>query len=328
MAVAAPATSAVPPSRTLLVLAFAALYVIWGSTYLAIRFAIETVPPFLMAGVRFLVAGALLYGWARWRGAPVPGKKELGAAVVIGALLLVGGNGGVCWAEQRVPSSLAALLVSIMPLWVVLWDWLRPGGSAPARGVWLGVVGGLVGVVLLLDPVRLLGAGQIDPLGGLVLVLATLAWATGSMWSRGAPVPASPILGTGIQMLAGGALLLLVAAGTGEFHGFAWQQVSPRSWIAFVYLTIFGAIVAYTAYVWLLRVAPTARVATYAYVNPVVAVFLGWAFAGEQLTARTLAAAAVILGAVALVTTARNRTLTPTPLPPAGEGLKNRKSRG
>lgn len=302
----AAATSSDAPSRLLLVLAFAALYLIWGSTYLAIRFAIETVPPFLMAGARFLFAGAVLYGFARWRGAPAPSRRELGAAVVIGALLLVGGNGGVCWAEQRVPSSLAALLVSIMPLWVVLWDWLRQGGSAPARGVWLGVLGGLVGVFLLIDPTSVLGAG-IDPLGALVLVLATLSWAIGSLWSRGAPVPASPILGTGIQMLAGGVLLLLVAAGTGELQGFSWRNVSTHSAVAIGYLVVFGAIVAYTAYVWLLRVAPTARVATYAYVNPVVAVVLGWAFAGEPLTGRTLAAAVVILGSVALVTTARNR---------------------
>jgi drug/metabolite transporter (DMT)-like permease len=307
MAEVAVAGSPEAPSRTLLILAFGALYVIWGSTYLAIRFALETTPPFLMAGARFVVAGGLLFLWARWRGAPAPNRRELGAAVVIGALLLVGGNGGVVWAEQRVPSSLAALLVSIMPLWVVLGDWLRPGGSAPSRGVWLGVLGGLVGVVYLIDPTQAIGSGAIDPMGAVVLVLATLSWAVGSMWSRGAPVPASPILGTGIQMLAGGVLLLLLAAGTGEFGSFAWSEVSMRSWLAVAYLVLFGAIVAYTAYVWLLRVAPTARVATYAYVNPVVAVFLGWAFAGEELTSRTLVAAAVILGAVALVTTAKNR---------------------
>lgn len=307
MAEADGAGAAEAPSRTLLILAFGALYVIWGSTYLAIRFALETTPPFLMAGARFVVAGGLLFLWARWRGAPAPSRRELGAAVVIGALLLVGGNGGVVWAEQRVPSSLAALLVSIMPLWVVLGDWLRPGGSAPSRGVWLGVLGGLVGVVYLVDPTQALGSGAIDPMGAVVLVLATLSWAVGSMWSRGAPVPASPILGTGIQMLAGGVLLLLLAAGTGELGSFAWSEVSMRSWLAVAYLVFFGAIVAYTAYVWLLRVAPTARVATYAYVNPVVAVFLGWALAGEELTSRTLVGAAVILGAVALVTTAKNR---------------------
>jgi drug/metabolite transporter (DMT)-like permease len=286
-------------------LALGAVYVIWGSTYLGIRFAIETIPPFLMAGCRYLMAGALLYGWARFRGAPRPSLLHWRSAVVIGAFLLLGGNGGVVWAEQRVDSGLAALLISTEPLWIVLIFWLRSGRKRLDPRVLAGLALGFTGVMLLVRP----GAsGSVDLLGAAALVLGALSWAWGSLYGQRAPLPDSPLVTTGMQMLGGGALLLIASALIGEPAHFSLAAVSMRSWLALAYLAVFGAIVGFTAYVWLLRVAPPVMVSTYAYVNPVVAVFLGWAFAGEPLTAGTLVAAAVILAGVALITTAQGRS--------------------
>ncbi|HLT46280.1 MAG TPA: drug/metabolite exporter YedA [Rubricoccaceae bacterium] len=285
--------------------AFAAVYVIWGSTYLAIRFAIETIPPFGMAGVRFLTAGAVLYGVSRARGAPRPTARQWRATAVIGALLLLGGNGGVVWAEQFIPSGVAALLVACMPIWMVLLDWLRPGGARPSGMVVAGLALGLAGIVLLVGPDELVGGGRIDPLGAGAVVFATLTWAAGSLYARTAPTPRETLLSVGMQMLAGGGLLLLTGLATGEAASFEPAAVTAHSALALGYLVVFGSLIAYTAYVWLLGVAPAARVATYAYVNPVVAVLLGWALADEPLTARVLAASVVIVGAVVLITRAR-----------------------
>jgi len=280
-------------------LALAAVYVIWGSTYLAIRFAIETLPPFLMAGVRFLTAGALLYLWARWRGAPRPSLVHWRSALLVGGFLLLGGNGGVVWAEQRVDSGLAALLISTEPLWIVLLVWLLPGGRRPSLPVAGGLLLGFIGVGLLVRPSA---ESTIDPLGAAAVVLSALSWAWGSLYGQRAKLPEAPLLSTSIQMIGGGALLLLFSAVTGDMARFEPSEVSLRSALAVVYLMLFGSLVAFTAYSWLMRVASPVLVSTYAYVNPVVAVVLGWAFAGEPLTAGTLGAAAVILAGVALIT--------------------------
>jgi drug/metabolite transporter (DMT)-like permease len=285
-------------------LALGAVYLIWGSTYLAIRFAIETIPPFLMAGARYVTAGALLYGWARLRGAPRPSLLHWRSAATLGAFLLRVGNGGVVWAEQRVDSGLAALLISTEPIWIVLLVWLRAGRQRPNGRVVAGLLLGFTGLVMLVRPS---GSAGIDPVGATALVLASLSWAWGSFYGMRAPLPASPLAATGMQMLAGGGLLLTASALTGEPARFALAEVSARSALSLAYLVVFGAIVAFTAYVWLLRVAPPVLVSTYAYVNPVVAVFLGWAMAGEPLTGGTLAAAAVILGGVALISTAQGK---------------------
>ncbi|HSF39744.1 MAG TPA: EamA family transporter, partial [Thermoanaerobaculia bacterium] len=283
-------------------LALAAVYVIWGSTYLAILFAIETIPPFLMAGARYLTAGTVLYLWARFRGAPRPSLTHWRSALIVGAFLLLVGNGGVVWAEQYVESGLAALLISTEPLWIVLLVWLRPGGKKPGLRVVSGLVLGFLGLMLLVKPGF---GGDVPLLGAAVLVLASLSWAWGSLWGQRAKLPESPLLTTGMQMLAGGALLFLASLVTGEPGRFELAQVSMKSVLALGYLVVFGAIVAFTAYVWLMRVASPVLVSTYAYVNPVVAVLLGWAFASEPLTAGTLVAAAVILTGVALITTAQ-----------------------
>jgi drug/metabolite transporter (DMT)-like permease len=285
-------------------LALGIVYLIWGSTYLAIRFAIETIPPFLMAGARYLTAGALLYGWARFRGAARPSLLHWRSALIVGAFLLLVGNGGVVWAEQRVDSGLAALLISTEPLWIVLLFWLGSGRKRLDARVLTGLALGFTGVLLLVRPGA---AGSVDLLGAAVLVLAALSWAWGSLYGQKAPLPDSPLVSTGMQMLAGGALLMVISILTGEPGRFVLAEVSTRSLLALGYLVVFGAIVAMTAYVWLLRVAPPVLVSTYAYVNPVVAVFLGWAFAGEPLTAGTLIAAAVILAGVVLITTSQGK---------------------
>lgn len=300
------------PPRWQVATAFAAIYLIWGSTYLAIRFAVETFPPFLMAGMRFLVAGAILYPWSRLHGASQPVRAHWLAATVVGGLLLLGGNGGVVWAAQRVPSGLTALLIGTVPLWMALLDGLRPGGMKPNSGVMVGLLLGLFGIMLLVGPGKLAGARQVDLVGAAVLILASLSWASGSLYSRRAQLPASPLLATAMEMLAGGALLLIASLLVGEWARFDSSTLSLRSWLALGYLIIFGALVGFTAYIWLLRVSTPAHVSTYAYVNPVVAIFLGWAFAGEPLTARTLLAAAVIVAAVVIITTYRARGVKET----------------
>ncbi|MBN1122385.1 MAG: drug/metabolite exporter YedA [Anaerolineae bacterium] len=292
--------------------AFAAIYIIWGSTYLAIRLAIDTIPPFLMAGLRFTFAGAVLFTWLRLRGVPRPKLIHWRSTAIIGGLLLLGGNGGVVWAEQRVASGLAALMVGIVPLWMVLLDWLRPGGKRPRGEVLAGVGIGFMGVVLLVGPGSLSSVGGIDPVGAGVLVFATLSWAVGSLYSRQAPLPESSMMSTALEMLCGGLLLTLAGTINGEWGRLNLESISLQSGLALAYLVVFGSWIAFSAYVWLLKVSTPARVATYAYVNPVVAVFLGWAIVAEPLSLRMLFAAVLIVGAVFLITYIRQRTAVAT----------------
>ncbi len=307
---------AMPPGafRVRLVTAFAAVYVLWGSTYLFIRYAVESIPPFLMAGTRHLLAGVILYPLARLRSNEKPTLRNWAATALMGALLLVGGNGGVSWAEQTVPSGVAALLVATVSLWMVLIDWLRPGGVRPTGRIVVGLALGFVGLGFLIGPTRLIGGGRVDPIGAMVLVFASLSWATGSVFSRRLALPNSLLLGTAMQSLAGGVLLLLLGLVTGQGKALDLDGVTLRSALSLGYLVVFGSLLGLSAYNWLLGAVPPARVATYAYVNPVVAMLLGWAFAGEPLTFRTLAASAVILGAVILVITAQHRP-HPEPAP-------------
>lgn len=295
------------PSLLRVALALAAVYVIWGSTYLAIAVAIETLPPFWMAGIRFVIAGAILYGWALWRGVEQPSLAHWRSAALIGGLLLLGGNGGVVWAEQHVSSGVAAILVSMVPLWMVLFRWWQPGGERPTGQVWAGLGLGFLGLMLLVRPWEASGGGSLNLLGVGALVLGCISWAWGSIHSRRVPLPASPVMATGLEMLCGGAMLLLVGAFAGEPAQIDLAAVSGRSVFALIYLITFGALVGFTAYIWLLRVANPVLVSTYAYVNPIVAVFLGWLILSEPVTAKTLIAAAVIVAGVALITTAQSR---------------------
>lgn len=310
-----------PAPRWKIAVAFAAVYLIWGSTYLAIRIAIESLPPFLMAGSRFILSGAIMGLWAMARGAPLPTTAQWRAALLVGGLLLVGGNGGVVWASTpppgasipRVPSGLTALVVAITPLWMALLDWLRPGGVRPTLMMAAGLAGGLLGVGLLVGPGKL--GGVIDPAGAAILIVASISWAVGSLYSRAVASPASPIMSTAIQMISGGVLLLVMGFGFGEWGKADLGRMTGRSLVAFAYLLTFGSLVGFTAYAWLLRVVSPTAAGTYAYVNPLVALILGWFFASEPLSARVALAAAVIVGSVTLLGMAKARSV-PKPVPP------------
>ena len=281
------------------------IYIAWGSTYLAMRFAIQTIPPFLMAGARFLIAGSLLYAWQRLSGQPAPTRRQWRSAGIVGLFLLLFGNGGVVWAEQRIPSGIAALMVSSAPLWMVLLDGLRHRRLPPGRML-LGIFIGLAGIGLLVGPSQLTGMhGDIDLVGAAALTLAALSWAAGSLYSRSADLPRSTFLYNGMEMLCGGAALLLLGTLNGEWARLQLAAVSGPSWLGFGYLVVFGSLVGFSTYTWLLRSAPTTLVSTYAYVNPIVAVGMGSLLAQEPLTLRVLLAAAIILGGVVLITFSR-----------------------
>lgn len=299
--------ASVPLSHsTRVILALAAVYVVWGSTYLAIRFAVETIPPFFMAGVRFLVAGSILYAWLRLRGAPAPSVVHWRSMSIIGVLLIGVGNGAVSWAEQTVPSGLTALIIALIPLWFVLMDWFQTS-TRPTGRVVAGLFLGFIGMIVLIDPARITESGHVDLIGAAVIAIGTLAWAAGSMYSRTAAHPTRPLLGTAMQMLTGAAALLIVSAFSGELADLSFGSMSQISILSLGYLIVFGSLVAFTSYIWLLRAAPPAQVSTYAYVNPVIAVFLGWLLADELLNMRIATATVIIVAAVAIITVARNR---------------------
>lgn len=292
------------PSPVKIVLAFAAVYTLWGSTYLAIRLAIETLPPFLMTGTRFTLAGLILCTWAVLKGERFMPPLDLWRrALVIGGLLLLGGNGGVVWAEKYVATGLAALLVSTEPLWVVILNWAI-SRQRPNWKVLLGVLIGLVGVAMLVgDGLRSNGHSKSTLVAGGVVLLAAFSWASGSVYSNRRPFRVSTLMSAGMQMVSGGFLLLLLAAATGDPQRLNLANASWTSIGAFFYLLVFGSLVGFTAYSWLLNNVAPARAATYAYVNPVVAVLLGWLIASEPLTRQMLIAAAVIISSVILITT-------------------------
>ncbi len=279
--------------------ALLAVYLIWGSTYLAIRFAVETTPPFLSAAFRFIVSGAFLYTWRRIAGDPKPTGAEWRSAATVGIFLLLGGNGGVVWASQFIPSSLAALLVATVPLWMVAMDSARPSKQKPSVRAIIGILTGFCGVVLLIR-FAVSDDAFFNLVGATAVLFASLSWAVGSLYARSAKLPESQLLATGMEMFAGGIALLLIATAVGEWHRLDMGAVSLRSALALAYLTVIGS-TAFVAYAWLLRVAPTPLVSTYAYVNPLVAVLLGYFLADEPMTARTLFSAGLIIGSVVLV---------------------------
>jgi drug/metabolite transporter (DMT)-like permease len=300
------------------VIALGLVYVIWGSTYLGIRFADETLPPLLMGGVRFLIAGGLLYVWCRARGIPNPTWHQWKSTGIVGLCLLAGGNGTVIVVEQRVPSSIAALLVALVPLWTVVLLWLRRNGARPTLRTVAGVTLGLVGVGLLALHGGGAGGQGINPLA-LLLIFSSGIWAWGSLYAQRATMPASPLMSTAVEMLVGGGALLLLAGVTGEPWQLIGHAVSLKSLLALSYLIMFGSIVAYTAYTWLLRKAAPALVSTYAYVNPLVAVLLGWAFAGETVTVWTLISSAIIVCSVVLITLPKRHVVAAAPALPQAE---------
>jgi drug/metabolite transporter (DMT)-like permease len=289
---------------SLLLAAFAAVYLVWGSTYLAIRVGVETVPPLMFAGLRHFAVGLFLYPILRWKTGFRPTAANWKSAAVTGCLLLFVGNGGVSWAEQIVPSGVTALLVTMVSLWLVIVDWLRPGGVRPVPRVLLGLILGFAGVALLVGPSHWGGSARVDLRGVAVLVIASFAWACGSIYSKHGAMPRSALLGVAMQSFSGGVALLMAGLLSGEFHRFRFAAVSPRSWGALAYLIVFGSCIGLSAYLYILQKSTSARVATYALVNPVVALILGWLFADEIISLRTVLAAVVILTAVVLVITA------------------------
>jgi drug/metabolite transporter (DMT)-like permease len=295
-----------PPSRLKLISAFASVYFVWGSTYLGIRIAIESMPPLLMAGIRFIVAGGILYLWGLLRGHERPTAEHWKSATIIGLMLLLVGNGGLSWSEQLIPTGIAALLVAVSPLWFILLDWMQ-GGIKPSAGVFLGLLLGTLGIVVLIDPVNLVGGHDVNIVGALVLLGSSVCWAVGSLYSRRAKLPSSPSVANGMEMLIGGVGLLVVGSLAGEWSSFRASAITSRSMFAIAYLIVFGSIIGFSSYVYLLRATTPSRVSTYAYVNPVVAVTIGWLVGGETLGGRVLIAAALIIAAVAAITTLGTR---------------------
>lgn len=287
------------------------LYVVWGSTYLGMAVAVDTIPPFLMGALRFVPAGVVLAGAVAVRHRASlrrPTSRELVDTTIVGTLLLLGGMGLVAWAVQSVPSGVAALVIALMPAWLAVLARVLFGDRLP-RLVVAGIVLGLVGVAILAWPEA--GVAGVDPAGLLALLVSPVFWSLGSLYSaKRAVLPAPALLATGLQMIAGGIALAAASAVAGELAGFDPRAVSASSWAGVAYLLAVGSLVGYTTFSWLLTVAPLARLSTYAYVNPVVAVILGWLVLGEPITPRTIVASVVIVAAVALIVTARGRATT------------------
>ena len=332
---AARPAAGVPP-RLMVVAAFAAIYVIWGSTYLAIKYAIETVPPFLMTGARFLVAGIVLYAWSSFapgRIRPSPDSALIGGAsrrawrdaFIVGALLIVGGTALVSWAELSVPSGITSLILATTPLWMVLLESVD-SGTPPAPRVLAGVAVGLGGLAILVGPSLVSPGTGVDVLGVAALALAALAWSTGALFSRRAALPAAPARATGMQMIAGALLSLGVGFAIGEHHRLSFAAITSTSLIAIAYLVVAGALVGFSAYLWLMRVSTPSRVATHAYVNPVVAVLLGWVVLGETVTVRTgIAMAVIVMAVVLIVSGARRKPLTDSDIASPEERARDRR---
>ena len=322
-------STAIPsrPSTAAVAIALLIVYVVWGSTYFGIAVMIETLPPLLAAGVRYAAAGLLMLGaiaaHSRFRRRTEPAERPTGAhwrsALIVGSLLLLGGNGGVVLAEQFIPSGVAAVLVATMPIWLAVFDSVL-SRRWPSGLVIGGLIAGIVGVAILLAPIE--GIDGLDPLGIGLVIGATISWAAGSLYARRAPLPRSQLLGTGLEMLAGG--IVLVAAGglLGEIGRTNVEAFSLRSLVALAYLTLFGSILAFTAYTWLLANAPISTVGTYAYVNPIVAVALGAVLLSEPITPRTLIATVIIIGAVVAMVSGRPRDVEEAGPVPEAAGLE------
>ncbi len=281
--------------------ALLALYIVWGSTYLAIRFAVETIPPFMSAGLRFLVSGLILLVWRRSAGDALPTRNQWKSLAIVGLLLLLGGNGLVSVAEQLIPSGIAALIIGTVPIWLILIEALRPGGVRPGWRTLIGLFVGFVGIYLLVGPTSLKGSTQFNMGGTLTLLAAAILWSIGSIYGRSADVPKSTLMMTGGEMLMGSVGLFLASALRGEWQGFRFSAVSTASWLGLAYLIAIGSLIGFVSYGWLLHNAPVSLVATYAYVNPLVAVMLGAIFAREPLNIRILVAAALIIGSVVFI---------------------------
>jgi drug/metabolite transporter (DMT)-like permease len=300
------------PARWKILSAFVAVYLIWGSTYLAIHWALESIPVLLLGGTRFLLAGGAMVAWAVLRGDARVSRRQLFTALLTGGMMLFVSNTCVVWSVARAPSGLVALVVGSVPLWITIFTGLG-AGPRPTPATWLGVVIGMLGLALLVGPGAVKGGHGVDPLAALVLTVGCMSWAGASVLSRKLESAPSPAMATGLQMLSGGVLVTLVGLAVGEGARFHLADLTWRAGLSQLYLVTFGSIIGFTAYVWLLRVVSPTLAGTYAFVNPVVAVLLGLLFNGESLSTRTLLAGALIVVAVVII------TFGPRPAPRAGE---------
>ncbi len=318
--------SSSPASRTAISLALATIYLTWGSTYLAIRIAVETIPPFAMAALRFLVAGILLYLFVRWRGAPRPTLRQWIDNSIIGTLLLLGGNGLVGWAEQFIPSGIAALLIGVGPLFIVLTEWAWPGGQRPSGLTMLALLLGILGVTWLAAPWEAPDEGGLAPSGVLVILSACVFWSVGAIFSRHTKNGASPSMSAALQMLGGCLSIAFVAWLCGDFHRFQIEQISAHSWLAVIYLIVVGSLIGFSTFVWLMKNVSPALASTHAFINPLVAVVLGWWILNAPLSMRTLVATVLIISAVAIISMQKSRRRTVVPPRQAVAAIKSVKS--
>ncbi len=291
------------PRAWKVLLAFAIIYFVWGSTFLAIRVGVREVPPFLLAGMRFLVAGIVLFGWMRARGTPSPSAREWGAASFLAVLIFVFDYGLLFWAERRVPSGIAAVMMATIPVFMALGEIVFLRTQRLTMRLGLALLVGMAGVTVLVGHAMSLGEAPVDTAGACALLVAAVSWSVAASLSRKMPLPAAKAMSSGAQMLAGGVLLTLTAALLGEFHGFRVQAVSRGAWLALAYLIVAGSIVGFTAYVWLIHHESPTKVGTYAYVNPVVAVLVGYFLGGEAIGPRTLVGTLLVLVSVVVITT-------------------------
>lgn len=308
-------------SRWLLIAAFAVLYIVWGTSYIGIHFATETIPGFLMSGLRFLIAGSILFTIAKRSGAPMPSRAQWKSALIAGFLLFVLNNAGIVWAQSNgLPTGISALMIATTPLFFVLIAWVR--GTKPTRPVFMGMLIALLGIALLIDPATFVSDVNMHPIAPFVVLVAAFTWALGSLYARDANLPGSAPMSTGMQLLAGGAFQLILSLVTGELSAFDVSTVSAQSVFAMLYLAVMSSVITFTAYVWLMRVAPAAQVATYAYVNPVIALILGALLANEVIGPRTLIAAMVIISGVVIINIGKNRARSEPQLQPQSAVLE------
>jgi drug/metabolite transporter (DMT)-like permease len=291
------------PRRWQTLLAFAIIYLVWGSTFLAIRVGVREVPPFLLAGMRFFAAGIVLYAWMRAKGTPSPRRREWASASLLAILIFVFDYGLLFWAEKRVPSGIAAVMMATIPVFMALAEILFLRTQRLTLRLGFALLLGIGGVVVLTSRSAGFGQGAIDAGGAIALVVAAVSWSLASILTRKLPLPESKVMSSGAQMLAGGILLTLTAALLGEFRSFHVQAVSTGAWLALAYLIVAGSIIGFTAYVWLIHHESPTKVGTYAYVNPVVAVLIGYFLGGESLGARTIAGTFLVLVSVVVITT-------------------------
>jgi len=290
------------PAKWKVLLAFGIIYFVWGSTFLAIRVGVREVPPFLLAGMRFVVAGFALYAWLRVKGTPSPTKREWGSATLLAVLIFVLDYGLLFWAEQKVPSGIAAVMMATIPAFMAIADILILKSQRLTGKLALGLVGGIAGVAVLVSHSANFGDAPIDPIGATALIISAVSWSIASALTRKLPLPATKAMSSGAQMLAGGVLLMITAGALGEFRGFHLQAVSVKAWLALAYLIVAGSIVGFTAYVWLLHHESPTKVGTYAYVNPIVAVIVGYLLGGESIGPRTIVGTLLVLASILVIT--------------------------